>query len=222
MARTKASVGAKVSAGKSSKARCSVAPPTSSSSSSGGEKSSRSYSGGNPVCPRETPKWQKPITNFFITNQGQKPCEDGEIAGSSKSKPKRNIIHSDDESDSEKSTNKSKEDQNESKEDQNESKEDQNKSKEDQNERIENEVESQEFECSQSYEHSPPKNRELDESIILEPLTGENSHKLEEYYTKDKGKGKGKKSKEDNNNRLSFKRQSEDMESPLPKKIRVN
>ena len=32
------------------------------------EKSSRNYSGGNPVCPRETPKWQKPITNFFINS----------------------------------------------------------------------------------------------------------------------------------------------------------
>lgn len=23
------------------------------------------YSGGNPYCPRETPAWQKPITQFF-------------------------------------------------------------------------------------------------------------------------------------------------------------
>ncbi|CAG4974623.1 unnamed protein product [Colias eurytheme] len=225
MARTKASVGAKVSAGKSSKARCSVAPPTSSSSSSGGEKSSRNYSGGNPVCPRETPKWQKPITNFFITNQ-TKPCDDGEIAGSSKSKPKRNIIHSDDESDTEEN-NESKENRNERKEDENESKEVENEGKKEsiqstENKSIENEAESQEYECSQNYEDSPPKNRELDESIVLEPLSGENSHKLEEYYTKDKGKGKGKKSKEDNNNRVSFKRQSEDIESPIPKKIRVN
>ncbi|XP_045509178.1 uncharacterized protein LOC123704751 [Colias croceus] len=227
MARTKASVGAKVSAGKSSKARCSVAPPSSSSSSSGGEKSSRNYSGGNPVCPRETPKWQKPITNFFITNQ-TKPCDDGEIAGSSKSKPKRNIIHSDEESDTEKENKESKQDENVSKEVENESKEVENESKEDENEgkesmkSTENEAESQEYECSQNYEDSPPKNRELDESIVLEPLSGENSHKLEEYYTKDKGKGKGKKSKEDNNNRVSFKRQSEDIESPIPKKIRVN
>ncbi|XP_072947093.1 uncharacterized protein [Epargyreus clarus] len=68
MARTRASVGAKISAGKSNKARCSAAPPPSTPSTSGtSDKSSRGNSGGNPVCPRETPKWQKPITNFFVS-----------------------------------------------------------------------------------------------------------------------------------------------------------
>ncbi|XP_061381959.1 PCNA-associated factor-like [Danaus plexippus] len=150
MARTKASVGAKISSGKSSKARCSAAPPPSSTSSTGSGDKSRSASGGNPVCPRETPKWQKPITNFFIN----KPAEESlETAGSSKPKPRRNVINSDDEE-------------------------------------VNNNDEK-------------PRNKELDDSIELEPLTGENSHKIVEYYTKDKGKGKGKKDKEnvDNNKR---------------------
>ncbi|XP_053622948.1 PCNA-associated factor-like [Plodia interpunctella] len=147
MARTKASVGAKVASGKSSKARCSVASAPSSSLASGSsDRSSKSSSGGNPVCPRETPNWQKPITNFFINKETDRrapePDPDEESATSSKSKPKRNIIESDE-------------------------------------------------------EEEPPKNKELDESIILEPLTGENSHKLDEYYPKngEKGKGVGKKTK---------------------------
>ncbi|XP_026760449.1 PCNA-associated factor-like [Galleria mellonella] len=103
MARTKASVGAKVAIGKSSKARCSVAPPTNSGGSTGSsERSSRSYSGGNPVCPRETPKWQKPITNFFITKDTngkvtEQEEDDGVTAGSSKSKTNRQVIESDEE-----------------------------------------------------------------------------------------------------------------------------
>ncbi|CAH0731218.1 unnamed protein product, partial [Brenthis ino] len=148
MARTKASVGAKVSSGKSSKARCSVAPPSSSAGPSGSDKSSKNYSGGNPVCPRETPKWQKPITNFFINNT--KADEDEAQASSSKPKSKKNVIHSDDE----------------------------------------NEIET---------EIDKPKNQELDESIELEPLKGEECHKIQEYYTtKDKKKGKGKKSNKEN------------------------
>lgn len=31
---------------------------------------SNSQSGGNAICPRETPQWQKPITNFFNQNSG--------------------------------------------------------------------------------------------------------------------------------------------------------
>nr|XP_026486413.1 PCNA-associated factor-like [Vanessa tameamea]XP_026486415.1 PCNA-associated factor-like [Vanessa tameamea] len=187
MARTKASVGAKVSSGKSSKARCSAAPPPSSAaSSSNGEKSSRSYSGGNSVCPRETPKWQKPITNFFITNQNpqsqsdESDAEDAS-ASSSKPKPKRNIIESDDEDE----------------------------------------------------QTEKPINKELDETIELEPLTGEDSHKIDEYYaTKDKGKGKGKKTANKENLDGNVKRNSvkrdldevifdEDSEH-LTKKIKVN
>ncbi|CAK1592675.1 unnamed protein product [Parnassius mnemosyne] len=185
MARTKASVGAKVAAGKSSKARCSVAPPPSTAGSTGGgEKSSRSYSGGNPVCPRETPKWQKPITNFFITNNSSHDSggEETDVAEStSKPKSKRNIIQSDDE---------------------------------------ENEADL-------------PKNSELDESIILEPLTGENSHKIEEYYLKNnKGKGMGKKTNnkeniDNNTKRNSVKRDLEDINfgqesDHAVKKIKVN
>lgn len=35
------------------------------SKASSGPSKSNSSIGGNPVCPRETPNWQKPITNFF-------------------------------------------------------------------------------------------------------------------------------------------------------------
>ncbi|XP_073966210.1 uncharacterized protein [Choristoneura fumiferana] len=151
MARTKASVGAKVASGKSSKARCSVAPPSSSSSASGsGERASRSASGGNSVCPRETPKWQKPITNFFMCKDVSRNSESDDDVGasSSKPKPKKQVVESDDEVEVEK-----------------------------------------------------PKNTELDETLELEPLTGEDSHKIEEYYPKNgfKGKGKGKKTKDKEN-----------------------
>ncbi|XP_013194612.1 PCNA-associated factor [Amyelois transitella] len=178
MARTKASVGSKVSSGKSSKARCSVATPPSSAVASGsGERSSKSSSGGNPVCPRETPTWQRPITNFFISKETNGTAEPGdpdeETATSSKTKPKRNIIESDDD---------------------------------------------EEEEC--------PKNRELDESINLEPLTGENCHKLDEYYPKNgvKGKGVGKKTqgKENVDNNNTRKRDLEDfVEEQESKKVKV-
>ncbi|XP_023940779.1 uncharacterized protein LOC112047772 isoform X2 [Bicyclus anynana] len=145
MARTRASVAAKVVLnGKSSKRSCSAAPASSRPTASGssGEKSSRSYSGGNSVCPRETPKWQKPITNFFIQNRTEVRADDAEDtakAGSSKSKLKRNIIESDDEEPTD-NTDK-------------------------------------------------PINKELDETIELEPLTGENSHKIDEYYSTGKVNG---------------------------------
>ncbi|XP_069364547.1 PCNA-associated factor-like isoform X2 [Maniola hyperantus] len=155
MARTRASVAAKVVTGKSSKARCSAAPSSGSGpSSSGSEKSSRNHSGGNSVCPRETPKWQKPITNFFIQNQSVKTDEeeDPAQAGSSKSKPKRNVIYSDDEGE------------------------------------------------QTDVQTDKPINKELDETIELEPLTGEDSHKINEYYSK-KDKGLGKKSSKDKINK---------------------
>ncbi|XP_045541260.1 PCNA-associated factor [Papilio machaon] len=166
MARTKASVGAKVSSGKSSKARCCAAPPPNSTGASGGsDRSSRSHSGGNPVCPRETPIWQRPITNFIVTNKAESDEKEHDTPKSEeeeivKTKSKRNKILSDD-------------------------------------------------------EEEIPKNRELEESLVLEPLTGENSHKIDEYYqTNNKGKGKGKKSKENNNTddiKRSLKRDLEDI-----------
>ncbi|XP_063544984.1 PCNA-associated factor-like [Cydia strobilella] len=150
MARTKASAGAKVASGKSSKARCSVAIPASSSGSSGSsERAGRSggSGGGNSVCARETPKWQKPITNFFICKEparGSDNEEEGVEASSSKPKAPKPIVESDEE----------------------------------------------------QQVAEKPKNKELDETIELEPLTGEDSHKIEEYYPKGpKGKGKGKKTK---------------------------
>ncbi|XP_045526175.1 uncharacterized protein LOC123715269 [Pieris brassicae] len=231
MARTKASVGAKVSMGKSSKARCSAAPPPSNSSSSG-ERSSRSYSGGNPVCPREIPKWQKPITTFIFTKQ--KKIEDSD-AGSSKSKLKRQIIYSDDESDSEIKNNSGDMNNKVDKSDntneienvesqvhavsqvlESEVKESVGKENVDSKSEV---VESQDYDLMES----PPKNRELDESIILEPLTGESSHKLEEYYPKTAKKPKGVSKiidKENFNNKV--KRNLDDVYEESPnKKMRM-
>ncbi|XP_049884386.1 PCNA-associated factor-like isoform X2 [Pectinophora gossypiella] len=197
MARTKASVGAKVSTGKSSKARCSAAPPPSSSSSSGGgERSTRSHGGGNPVCPRETPKWQRPITNFFIgKDTSQRSDEDEDSAGSSKPK-KRNIIESDDE------------------------------------DTPQIEASTDADTPSEATTGEPAKNNVLDETIELEPLNGEDSHKIEEYYPKNgvKGKGKGKKTNKENidtsnERRKSMKRDLEDVnfdEEQVSKKIKVN
>ncbi|XP_048002973.1 PCNA-associated factor-like [Leguminivora glycinivorella] len=148
MARTKASAGAKVASGKSSKARCSVAVPASSSGSSGSsDRAARGGGGGgNPVCPRETPKWQKPITTFFICKEparGSDSEDEGVVASSSKPQAPKPTVDSDEEQVAEK-----------------------------------------------------PINKELDESIELQPLTGEDSHKIEEYYPKGaKGKGVGKKTK---------------------------
>ncbi|XP_075989776.1 uncharacterized protein LOC142985466 [Anticarsia gemmatalis] len=172
MARTKASVGAKVAAGKSSKARCSVAPVPSSSGTSGASSLRLASGGGNPVCPRETPKWQKPITNFFICKDGENKNVDVEEeleAGTSKSSPKKPTIQSGDEE----------------------------------------EVLSEQ-----------PKNSVLEESIPLEPLSGEDSHKIEEYYSKsNKGKGVGKRTKGKENRE---KREREDDEESVNKKIKIN
>ncbi|CAF4913051.1 unnamed protein product [Pieris macdunnoughi] len=237
MARTKASVGAKVSMGKSSKARCSAAPPPSNSSSSG-ERSSRSYSGGNPVCPRDIPKWQKPITTFIFTKE-KKIIEDSD-AGSSKSKLKRQIIYSDEESDAEIKNNngdmKNEVDRSDNTNEienvesqvyadsqvlEGEVKENIGKENVDDKSEL---VESQIYGESQDYDliESPPKNRELDESIILEPLTGESSHKLEEYYPKTakKSKGVSKIIKENFNNKV--KRNLDDAYEESPnKKMRI-
>ncbi|VVC87614.1 unnamed protein product [Leptidea sinapis] len=130
MARTKGSVGAKVSMGKSSKAKSS-APPVSSTSGS------------------------------------------GSAAGTSKTKPKRNIIESDDEIEEINVCNVDKSEENKEGSEVNKDQSDVNKEK------------------GEVHIDSPPKNRELDESLVLEPLTGENSHRIEEYYTPKTSKGKG-------------------------------
>ncbi|XP_047360519.1 PCNA-associated factor-like [Vespa velutina] len=44
-----------------------VASTTGAKKTSGNGKG-KSYSGGNPYHPRETPEWQKPITNFMNQN----------------------------------------------------------------------------------------------------------------------------------------------------------
>ncbi|XP_022127093.1 uncharacterized protein LOC111001482 [Pieris rapae] len=229
MARTKASVGAKVSMGKSSKARCSAAPPPSNSSSSG-ERTSRSYSGGNPVCPREIPKWQKPITTFIFTKQ-KKITEDSDAAGSSKPKLKRQIIYSDEESDSDTKNNNGdmnneldkSDNTNETENVESQGKENEmTKNVDDKCELAESQIyggESQDYDLLES----PPKNRELDESIVLEPLTGESSHKLEEYYPKTAKKSKGVSKiidKENFNNKV--KRNLDDAYEESPnKKMRI-
>lgn len=192
MARTKASVGAKVAVGKSSKARCNVAPPPSTPSTSGtSDRASRSSSGGNPVCPRETPKWQKPITRFFASKDSDHGSTDEEDIV--RKKPKNNTIESDDE------------------------------------------------------ENETPTNQVLDETLELEPLTGENSHKIDEYYTNNndvngdghekktleestkslKGKGKGKKTKgkenlDYNSDRKRYRDEKDANEENAAKKIKVD
>lgn len=45
------------------------------------DRASRSSSGGNPVCPRETPKWQKPITRFFASKDSDHGSTDEEDIG---------------------------------------------------------------------------------------------------------------------------------------------
>lgn len=40
----------------------------------------KSYSGGNPYHPRETPEWQKPITNFM----NQNVTKENDVSSSSK------------------------------------------------------------------------------------------------------------------------------------------
>ncbi|KPI99617.1 hypothetical protein RR46_02531 [Papilio xuthus] len=136
-------------------------------SEGGSDRSSRSHSGGNPVCPRETPIWQRPITNFVVTKKAESVEKEYETPRSSKTNKKgiENNSKNDAESDDEEIT----------------------KTKPKRNKIL-------------SDDEETPKNRELDESLILEPLTGENSHKIDEYYQKNnKGKGRGKKSRENNN-----------------------
>ncbi|XP_026747839.1 PCNA-associated factor-like [Trichoplusia ni] len=178
MARTKASVGSKVSSGKSSKARCVAAPTPSSSGASGSvDRANRGGGGGNPVCPRETPKWQKPITTFFISKDEPKHVDVEEqddqdkAAGSSKPR-KTNVIESDEE---------------------------------------------------EEVLTERPKNTVLDDTIELEPLTGEDSHKIEEYYPKgNKGKGVGKKTKGKENKRDSKRLREEDDGEHSSKRVKVN
>ncbi|XP_046686997.1 PCNA-associated factor-like [Homalodisca vitripennis] len=67
MVRTKDSASVKVVGAKAPRK---ISTPTSTAASSGSD-SKKKHSGGNPYCPRETPAWQKPITQFFGTS---KPC----------------------------------------------------------------------------------------------------------------------------------------------------
>ncbi|CAK1554314.1 unnamed protein product [Leptosia nina] len=234
-----------------SKARCSAAPAP--SAASGVEKSSRSYSGGNPVCPRETPKWQKPITTFVYAKP--KNIIDPEDASTSKSKPKRRVVYSDDE-DSSKENNMNGANEGVEKErmesqvydeipemadngeqsgfvnaeseliDMSETDATSKNTLRNENSKgeINEDIESQVYEViDYNVTHSPPKNRELDESIILEPLNGDDSHKIEEYYKKVTKKGKGVGKRSENNNRVS-KRNLEEDESleTTSKRIRVD
>lgn len=161
------------------------------------------------------------------------------IFSAGNSKPKRKIIYSDDESDYE--TNNTNDKANESTVDKPEVNEMETNEKQvevsdveskvygdrqvDENKEKQNEVNGSEVE-SQDYDliKSPPKNRELEESIILEPLNGENSHKMEEYFLKSAKNSKGvdKKSNKENLNNNNIKRNLDDEYEESPsKKIRV-
>ncbi|XP_076241404.1 uncharacterized protein LOC143183642 [Calliopsis andreniformis] len=53
---------------------------------SAGSNKGKSYSGGNPYHPRETPEWQKPITCFLNQNSSKETTDiQEETAGHSKS-----------------------------------------------------------------------------------------------------------------------------------------
>ncbi|KAM7415384.1 hypothetical protein PAMA_019961 [Pampus argenteus] len=76
----------------------SAANSAASSSSQTGTPAKSKYAGGNPVCPRPTPTWQKGIGDFFggpsrkpeKENQQPQEVDDGEEAGGSgMSKPSR-------------------------------------------------------------------------------------------------------------------------------------
>ncbi|KAM9377160.1 PCNA-associated factor isoform 1-T2 [Pholidichthys leucotaenia] len=59
---------------------------SSSSSSQSSTPAKNKYAGGNPVCPRPTPTWQKGIGHFFggpPMKENREPVDDGEEAGGS-------------------------------------------------------------------------------------------------------------------------------------------
>ncbi|XP_063053827.1 PCNA-associated factor [Engraulis encrasicolus] len=74
------------SLGASSSANASCSSPTSAAAKS-------KYAGGNPVCPRPTPTWQKGIGDFFggpsrkPEKENELPVSDEEEAGGSSSAP---------------------------------------------------------------------------------------------------------------------------------------
>ncbi|XP_048829652.1 PCNA-associated factor [Brienomyrus brachyistius] len=81
--------------------------PNAGSSSQSGTPAKNKYAGGNPVCPRPTPTWQKGIGDFF-GGPGRKPekenqlpeLDDEEAGGSGVSKvPRRSRPLQDDEED---------------------------------------------------------------------------------------------------------------------------
>lgn len=57
---------------KSSKKESRASSNSSSNNASVGSGSSNYNKGGNPVCQRETPEWQKPITTFFKKAEAEK------------------------------------------------------------------------------------------------------------------------------------------------------
>ncbi|KAM4035645.1 PCNA-associated factor-like [Anomaloglossus baeobatrachus] len=74
------------------------ATPSSSSNSTSptGKKSESKYAGGNPVCVRPTPKWQKGIGEFFggpsiilSEKENREPSDDEEAGGSGVKKAPR-------------------------------------------------------------------------------------------------------------------------------------
>ncbi|XP_066525770.1 PCNA-associated factor [Hoplias malabaricus] len=76
------------------------------SSPQSGTPAKNKYAGGNPVCPRPTPTWQKGIGDFFggpsrkPEKENQHPLSDEEAGGSGISKaPRKSRPISDDEDD---------------------------------------------------------------------------------------------------------------------------
>ncbi|ESO85192.1 hypothetical protein LOTGIDRAFT_235857 [Lottia gigantea] len=76
MVRTKADGGGGGSATRKAVAarapRKALGSAASSSSADGSSPASSKYAGGNPVCVRPTPDWQRDITKFFKTGPGDK------------------------------------------------------------------------------------------------------------------------------------------------------
>ncbi|KAK6176965.1 PCNA-associated factor [Patella vulgata] len=74
MVRTKADCGGGSATRKAVAARAprKALGSSTSTAADGSSPSGNKYGGGNPVCPRPTPQWQKGITNFFINGKKDK------------------------------------------------------------------------------------------------------------------------------------------------------
>ncbi|XP_035666973.1 PCNA-associated factor-like isoform X2 [Branchiostoma floridae] len=89
MVRTKGSnSGTKAVAAKAPRKALVSAPSSNFTPGSPGSGASSKYAGGNPVCPRPTPAWQKGIGNFFsqgVSKDNRTPHDEGQGTGTSSS-----------------------------------------------------------------------------------------------------------------------------------------